>query len=134
MKAIWQKKKEKKKDNCKNYHVFIHFYVNWSAPSSGGTGFFPKVTKLHHICTLDLGIKFNITNRKLAVIAHFHKYKKVWPLIVIKELQISIVLSIWLGTSRSEHAHKHFSFLQIQHSITFFLLNSDKSILLSNKR
>lgn len=69
-------KKKKKKRIINNYPVVIHFYVKWSAPSFGSTGFFSKMTIQHHICTLDLGIKFNVTNRKLAVMAHFSKIQK----------------------------------------------------------
>lgn len=36
------KKKKKKKRIINNYPVVIHFYVKWSAPSFGGTGFFSQ--------------------------------------------------------------------------------------------
>lgn len=95
---------------------------------------FSKVTKLHHICTLHVRIKFNITHRKLTVIANYYKYNRIWPLNIINELQISIVLSIRLSASWSEHANTHSSlFTNSAQIITFFSLNADRRILWSHK-
>lgn len=62
-----------------------------------------------------------ITHRKLTVIANYYKYNRIWPLNIINELQISIVLSIRLSASWSEHANTHSSlFTNSAQIITFF--------------
>lgn len=94
---------------------------------------FSKVTKLHHICTLHVRIKFNITHRKLTVIANYYKYNRIWPLNIINELQISIVLSIRLCILIWACQYTFQLIYKFSTDYNFFSLNADRRILWSHK-